>query len=957
VPLLGLILLEVMEQAAAALRNTVGSDVKILFSLSEALTASAAAAPATKVWLLLPCNANAGQDVRKALTEGNPQLAIVLVASERPVSQHEVLYAMEYGAAYVAATDLSSDLKVLRQAAEFVDGMSVVLLADPSIVQGDEKWTPFHYDPRREADGLSAFVADSDRVRKEIQTFVAKENLLTLIASKTLPSEDSKESTDDLSQGLVDAGKTVTILYSSDTGHAVECAKAIGRQCRGGGYAKSAVRVATMDSFDVRALASEPLVVFCISTAGKGEFPGNGRGFWDKLNDASAELEGKLSSMNYTMFGLGDSHYWGKGTEDSKVNFAKPARDLDALLEKLGAPRFMPMGFGDDQDPDQYHTGFGEWRTQLFSRLGVDKADAGGGDDDGPVKSDEVIKCETNQLRGTLRSTLDDVSTGQVPFQDTKVIKFHGSYQQDDRDLRDERQQLGIEPAFSFMIRVRMPGGFCTAEQWLAMDDICENYANGTLKITTRQTWQVHGVLKRNVKETMRAMNRACMDTIAACGDVCRNVLCTSDPRACSREVMDEVLGYTYEIHDHCLPRTGGYHEVYIMDGPEMKEKCQVLGSSPVEEEPLYGKTYLPRKYKVAVAIPPSNDVDVFAHDCGFIAIIEKGKLLGFNVTVGGGLGFTHNMQKTHPRLADVIGFCQPQDAKYVCECVMTVSRDYGDRTGRKHARIKYTMEDYGKDFFREQVEERLGKKLEPARPYNFEYRGDFFGWMQTEDGLWHCGVLVPIGRVKNKSRTALVKICEELKGVGVFRMTCNQGLLISDIPDSKKAAFQQLLDTYEVPYDLSSRGAGGLKRNMMACVALPTCPLAFAEAERYLPTLVDKLQVVTDRLGIGNEDIAIRMTGCPNSCGRPSLGEIGFIGKAPGTYNMYLGADFVGERLNTLYAESVTEDQIIAILTPMFEKFAGDREKGEKFGDFVVRQGFVKPMVAGRLWWSLPQV
>jgi sulfite reductase (NADPH) hemoprotein beta-component len=266
-------------------------------------------------------------------------------------------------------------------------------------------------------------------------------------------------------------------------------------------------------------------------------------------------------------------------------------------------------------------------------------------------------------------------------------------------------------------------------------------------------------------------------------------------------------------------------------------------------------------------------------------------------------------------------------------------------------------MEDYGKDFFREQVEERLGKKLEPARPYNFEYRGDFFGWMQTEDGLWHCGVLVPIGRVKNKSRTALVKICEELKGVGVFRMTCNQGLLISDIPDSKKAAVQQLLDTYEVPYDLSSRGAGGLKRNMMACVALPTCPLAFAEAERYLPTLVDKLQVVTDRLGIGNEDIAIRMTGCPNSCGRPSLGEIGFIGKAPGTYNMYLGADFVGERLNTLYAESVTEDQIIAILTPMFEKFAGEREKGEKFGDFVVRQGFVKPMVAGRLWWSLPQV
>merc|ERR1719327_1583708 len=286
------------------------------------------------------------------------------------------------------------------------------------------------------------------------------------------------------------------------------------------------------------------------------------------------------------------------------------------------------------------------------------------GGDDGPVKSDEVIKCETKQLRGTLRSTLDDVSTGQVPFHDTKVVKFHGYYQQDDRDLRDERQQLGIEPAFSFMIRVRMPGGFCTAEQWLAMDSICEKDANGTLKITTRQTWQVHGVLKRNVKETMREMNRACMDTLAACGDVCRNVMCTSNPAVCSKELMDEILGYTYAIHDHCLPRSGAYHEIFLMHGEEMAEKTQILGSTPVEEEPLYGLTYLPRKYKVAVAIPPSNDVDVFAHCCGFIAIIENGKLQGFNVTVGGGLGSTHNNQKTHPRLADVIGFCLPEDAK-----------------------------------------------------------------------------------------------------------------------------------------------------------------------------------------------------------------------------------------------------------------------------------------------------
>jgi sulfite reductase (NADPH) hemoprotein beta-component len=285
----------------------------------------------------------------------------------------------------------------------------------------------------------------------------------------------------------------------------------------------------------------------------------------------------------------------------------------------------------------------------------------------------------------------------------------------------------------------------------------------------------------------------------------------------------------------------------------------------------------------------------------------------------------------------------------------MTAQRQFGDRTGRKHARVKYTMEDYGVDFFREAVEERFGKKLEKARPCKLEYRGDCFGFVKTDDDMWHCGVLVPIGRVKNNSRIAMAEISRELKGVGSFRMTCNQGLLISDIPNSKKEIVQQLLDFHKVPYNLEN--AGGLQRNMIACVAMPTCPLAFAEAERYLPTLVEKLQVVTQRFGIKDKDIAIRMTGCPNSCGRPSLGEIGFIGKAPGTYNMYMGANFIGSRLNTLYRESVTEDQIIQILTPIFEQFSSQREKGESFGDFVVRKQYVKPMVNGRTWWTLPEV
>merc|ERR1711972_1278395 len=416
---------------------------------------------------------------------------------------------------------------------------------------------------------------------------------------------------------------------------------------------------------------------------------------------------------------------------------------------------------------------------------------------------DEQIKVETKQLRGSLKASLDDITTGQIPFQDTKLIKSHGSYQQDDRDLRDERQKLGIENAFSFMIRVRLPGGHCTAEQWLAMDDLCGKYANGTLKITTRQTWQVHGVLKRDVKATFQAMNRACMDTLAACGDVCRNVLCTSDPSVCSRALMEEILGYTYAMHDHCLPRSGAYHEIFLMKGPEMAEKNLLFGSTPLEEEPLYGLTYLPRKYKVAVAIPPSNDVDVFAHCCGFIAIIENGVLQGFNVTVGGGLGFTHNNQKTHPRLADVIGFCKPSDAKYVCECVMTVQRDFGDRTGRKHARVKYCVEDYGKDWFREQVEDRLGFKLEEARPYTFTRRGDFYDWTQTEDGLWHCGLHIPIGRVKGQCRVGLRKIAEELVGTGAaLRMTCNQQVVVTGVLSDRKAAVQQLLDQYKVPHN-----------------------------------------------------------------------------------------------------------------------------------------------------------
>mmetsp|Transcript_28863 Transcript_28863/g.72893 ORF Transcript_28863/g.72893 Transcript_28863/m.72893 type:complete len:956 (+) Transcript_28863:574-3441(+) len=950
---------EVQGQAAAILKDVAGTKADIHYSLDAALSACASGPEdGPKVWAIISGDdASSANSVLKALGAGQKRLAIVALATQGPISQLQVLRAMEYGDVYVAAAELGSKAKgAVSEASGYAAGTSVLLFATSEVVRGDSQWTAFSYDPRREAAGGSAFAADGAQVRKEIQSFLARESLLTLVAKRSLPCESTEGGSGGLGEGLADASKTVTILYTSDTGHAEECAKAVARQCRNGGYANSAVRCSTLDAFDIGAIGSEPLIVFCVATAGKGEFPGNGRGFWEKLNARASEFDGKLADTKYAMFGLGDSHYWGKGTEDSRINFAKPARDLDEVLERLGAQRLIPTGYGDDQDVDQYHTGFGEWKNQLYSRLGVDKATASGGEDDGPVKTDEVIKTETKQLRGTLKVALDDITTGQIPFHDTKLIKSHGSYQQDDRDLREERQKLGIENAFSFMIRVRLPAGYCTAEQWLAMDDTCGKYANGTLKITTRQTWQLHGIVKRDVKPTMRAINRACMDTLAACGDVCRNVMCTSNPSVCSRKLMDEIVAYTYAMHDHCLPRSGAYHEIFLMQGEEMAEKVQILGSTPLEEEPLYGLTYLPRKYKVAVAIPPCNDVDVFAHCCGFIAIIKDDKLQGFNVTVGGGLGFTHNNQKTHPRLADVIGFCEPQQAKYVCEAVMVVQRDFGDRTNRKHARVKYTVEDYGPEFYREEVEKVLGFKLGAARPYKFESRGDLYGWAKTEDGLWHCGCLVPIGRVKDDWRVGLRKIAEELKGGGGFRMTCNQQVLIADVSEAKKPIIQRILDEHKIAHTPETT-VSGMRRNMMACVALPTCPLAFAEAERYLPTLVGRLEGVLERCGLRDRDIVIRMTGCPNSCGRPSMGEIGFIGKAPGTYNMYLGGDFIGKRLNTLFAESITEDQIVALLTPMFGRYAAEREKGEAFGDFVVRAGYVKPMTAGRLWWTLPQV
>lgn len=557
--------------------------------------------------------------------------------------------------------------------------------------------------------------------------------------------------------------------------------------------------------------------------------------------------------------------------------------------------------------------------------------------EDKPLHKNEGLKVESNFLRGTILEGLADESTGAISDADTQLTKFHGIYQQDDRDLRRERRKAKQEKAFSFMIRVRVPGGVCSSKQWLEMDGLASAYANETIKLTTRQAFQFHGVLKGNLKQTIKEINETLLDTLAACGDVNRNVMCNPNPY--QSHVHAEVQKVTEAISDHLSPRTGAYHEIWLD-----KEK---ITKDPEQEEPLYGKTYLPRKFKTVVAVPPSNDVDIFAHDLGYIAIIEDDKLVGFNVTVGGGMGMSHNKEATFPRLAQVLGFCTPEQAVEVAEKIVMVQRDHGDRTDRAHARLKYTIEDHGLDWFRDQVEERLGYKLGDEHAFTFDHNGDRYGWREGTDGKHHYTLFIQNGRVLDteeiKMRTALREIAKIHEGD--FRLTANQNLIIGGVAADAKAKIDALLAEYGL--DKNNLGSA-LRLNSMACVALPTCGLALAESERYLPDLVTELDGVIEEAGLREDALTIRMTGCPNGCARPYLAEIAMVGRAPGKYNLYLGGGFVGNRLNKLYRESVKSEELKPILQPMIESYAKEREDGERFGDFVIRKGIIKETTAG---------
>lgn len=549
----------------------------------------------------------------------------------------------------------------------------------------------------------------------------------------------------------------------------------------------------------------------------------------------------------------------------------------------------------------------------------------------------EHIKNRSNYLRGTIKEGLADEITGAIAEDDTKLLKFHGSYMQDDRDIRDERRKQKLEPAYSFMIRVRVPGGTATADQWIAMDDISTEYANNTIKLTTRQAFQFHGILKRNLKSSMQSINHAVMDSLAACGDVNRNVMCNPNPYQSG--VHNEVDTLATKISDHLSPQTGAYHEIWLDDEKIVDTKEEV--------EPMYGKTYLPRKFKIGIAVPPSNDIDVYSQDIGLIAVIEDDQLVGFNVTVGGGMGMTHGDTKTYPQVGRLLGYFPKEEAVDVCEKILTIQRDYGNRENRKNARFKYTVDRVGVDFIREELNKRLGWEIEEAKPFEFKHNGDRYGWTEGS-GKWHFTLFIQNGRVKDTSdyklKTALREIAEI--HTGDFRLTPNQNLIIANVAKSKKQQIQKIIDQYGIT---DGEHYTGLRRNSMACVAFPTCGLAMAESERYLPTLINKIEGLLDEAGLNEEEITIRMTGCPNGCARPALAEIAFIGKAPGKYNMYLGGGFTGNRLNKLFKENIGEDEILESLKPILIQYGKEKNDGEHFGDFVIRKGIIKEVQSGQ--------
>ncbi|KAK0446667.1 sulfite reductase subunit beta [Armillaria borealis] len=865
--------------------------------------------------------------------------------------KHDIgLYAMNHGDVYVASVAVYSSYAQVLQAfteADRHNGPSVILaylpylsdnspalevLKETKLAVDSGYWPLYRWDPSKDREGKEPFSLDSDSIKNDLQQFLDRQNHLSqLVRSKPAMATELVSS---LGQSVREARKQraqqsynellssldappLLILYASDGGNAEKKAKRLSHRAQARGLST------TLASFD-----SMPL------------------DYGDRT----------LTKLKFSVFAMGDSHYWPRPEDAHYYN--KPGKDLDARLEKLGGERIVELGLGDDQDADGPETGYKPWEQLLWKVLGVDSIEITEAEPE-PI-TNEHIKAASQYLRGTIAEGLQDFSTGALAPSDGQLTKFHGIYQQDDRDIRDERQAQGTEPAYSFMIRVRMPGGVCTPEQWRQMDEIADEHGCGTFKITTRATFQFHGVIKRHLKPAIQDINRVLLDTLAACGDVNRNVICSSIPTM--SKLHSQVFAFSKAVSEHLIPRTTAYHEIWL-------DKKMVAGDAVKDFEPLYGEFYLPRKFKVAVAVPPTNDVDVFANDLGFIAIVgDDGELTGFNVSIGGGMGVTHGNKKTYPRAGSIIGFCTPEQGTLVAEKVMLTQRDNGNRADRKNARLKYTIDRMGLDVFKAEVEKRLGYALQPARPFTFDRNIDDYGWATGEDGKHHFLMFIENGRIQDEPGKDFKAGLREIAKVhkGAFRLTANQHLVISDVPNEELPLIKEILAKYKLDNLVHS----GLRTVILGMCCIPDmwyvepsivgfCPpdgcalgLAMAESERYLPLLIDKVERICENNGLRNDSIVMRMTGCPNGCARPYLGEVAFIGKAPGSYSMLLGGGYYGQRLNKIYRETVTEPEILAILEPMIKRYALERLEGERFGDFTIRAGYISATTSGKEWY-----
>ncbi|AJC67471.1 assimilatory sulfite reductase (NADPH) hemoprotein subunit [Dickeya zeae] len=552
---------------------------------------------------------------------------------------------------------------------------------------------------------------------------------------------------------------------------------------------------------------------------------------------------------------------------------------------------------------------------------------------EGTLADAERMKRESNYLRGTITQDLNDGLTGGFNGDNFLLIRFHGMYQQDDRDIRAERAEQKLEPRHAMMLRCRLPGGVMTPQQWLAIDKFAgEKTLYGSIRITNRQTFQFHGILKNDLKSAHQLLHDVGLDSLATANDVNRNVLCTSNP--VESVLHQQAYEWAKKISEHLLPRTRAYAEVWLD-----KEKV-----ATTDEEPILGPTYLPRKFKTTVVIPPQNDVDLHANDLNFVAISDNGQLVGFNVLVGGGLSIAHGDKTTYPRTASELGYIPLAQTLAIAEAVVTTQRDWGNRTNRKNAKTKYTLERVGVDTFKQEVERRAGIAFEAVRPYAFTGRGDRIGWVKGIDNHWHLTLFIENGRILDYPgrplKTGMAEIAKIHKGD--FRLTANQNLIVAGVATKDKAKIEALARQHGLIDDSLTEQ----RQNSMACVSLPTCPLAMAEAERFLPEFVTQVEGIMQKHGVGDDHIVLRVTGCPNGCGRAMLAEIGLVGKAIGRYNLHIGGNREGTRIPRMYRENITEKEILTEIDQLVARWASERESGEGFGDFAIRVGIIKPVL-----------